>query len=408
MPLPVRFIGDVAHQEHPSFENRKELAGKTLAVLHFDLAGGGSGELSNLSQMVRQRSAHRAFDNRVNLVDFLSDLHSKATDALAESPEPTREAQDQVAAFKAHADELDCTKCTAEEPCSGRILRDAALVAAGGLCLSVVTRMFAALVDLATKGYRDVHSSSAPAIIRIVLKTEISRRDGGELGGKTEFPQADALAARQASVTATLPLTEFGPQHLARLPYVLFHELFVHCPESWASVGPRRHTKETCGFREGFVDGAAASLLSRALNSGMVELSAFRRLSGDFAHETLAAHMARTSLVAVRRSAAAPGLIPAESLRRKGAKAFALFREAVGTDAELLAAALNVLDASDEERSAFLILLESIALALPHGLEAASPYLRSLALDLRRLLSARPVDADAIGNFFRTALPEEY
>lgn len=404
----VSFVGYVSHRDHPSFENRKELVGKALAALYFDMCGCGDGELARISEMVRQRSAHRAPDNRVTLNEFLNDLHAKAVADWQEGLNPSSTAKVQLDAFKAHVDEISCARCTTDPPCNGSMFRDAGLVADGGRCLSIFTRMFTALIDLATDGYRDIVSATAPPRIDVTLKTEISRKQGGEVGGKTEFPEADDIAARQAEVTATLPLTDFGQEQLARLPYVLFHEVFVHCPESWTKSGPRLHTKETCGFREGFVDGAAASLLARSLNTGRVQLSDLPQLSGDFALETMSGHLARSSLVIARLPAAVPGLLPVESLRRKGAKAFALFREAIGTDAELLAAALNVLDATDDERSAYLVLLEAVSQALPGGLERATPYMRGLALDLRRLLSARPVDAEAIGSFIRDAIPNEY
>jgi hypothetical protein len=408
MTCPVKFVGNIAHRDHPSFENRKELAGKALAAIHFDLTGGGDPELAAISEMVRQRSTRRANDNRLNLTTFLDDLHSKAVEAAAENPGRNPLVQAGLTAFKAHATSMNCARCTRNQPCSGNTVRDPALVAAGGLCLSIFTQMFTALIGLTNEAYQNIMSTVSPTQIHVTLKTEISRKAGAEVGGKTEFPSSDGRSTRAASVTATLPLGGFGQEHLTRLPYVLFHELFVHCPESWANEGSRPHTKETCGFREGFVDGAAASLLYRALNGGRVKLSDLPSLDGEFALETMAGHLARTSLDASRLSTATPGLVPVESLRRKGAKAFALFREAIGVDAELLAAALNVTSATDDERAAYLILLESMSQALAGGLENATRYMRNLVLDLRPLLSARPVDAEAVAKFFREAVPFEY
>ena len=195
------------------------------------------------------------------------------------------------------------------------------------------------------------------------------------LGASTTYME-DQTNDRRVEITIELPVSDFNDTHLLRLPYILFHEIFVHAPKSWGASTSRRElpkeerTTELCAFREGFVDAAALYVLRKGL-SVRGRTSQLHELHGEFARDYSA--KAKTAHVE-RRSKGPTGQLPrggGENIehvikaRERGGELFDQFRELnLGDEAVKVAVCVNHLTLTTEQRNRLLTALEEAVKAL--------------------------------------------
>jgi len=354
----VSFLADFRHGDHPDLKGRKQFIGKSLAVLHLVLKDRQSA-LKQLGQAVLQKAQLDADLNEEALDIYLRNLLGEAKLYANRNALPGHETI--IATFRSCARKVSCGACAGKDICNGHDLEDPRIVARGALCLEPLTSTFANLVALAARLY--AMALHCPGHLELRLKTTRAEATAS-LGGRTFFPDDDDAGQRKAVVEISLPLEELNASHIVRLPYVMFHEVFVHGPESWTAAGRRVETSETCEFREGFVDAAAAHLLSVALTRRDVTLFDDESLRLLLAEATQAAHKERTTPGYGNTSLRAASEL--KTLRQNGAILFgAIERMNLGGHAALLAAIINSWPSSPRQRGAFLAHLDRILPGLP-------------------------------------------
>jgi hypothetical protein len=137
---------------------------------------------------------------------------------------------------------------------------------------------------------------------------------------------------------------------------MMFHEIFVHAPESWEAQARRAETNERCAFREGFVDAAALYVLL----SGLKRRKRVPDSHRDFIHS----YEIGAKLAHLERRNHGPGgrMSHVASTRDAGATVFdVLEKKGYAKDAVRIAICLNRLALSEEERTRVLIVLVEIA-----------------------------------------------
>lgn len=228
----------------------------------------------------------RHFADKVNsdsvpLDQYLRDVGS----AVAVEAEKARVAQNPaMRAFSRHMS-LDCRACADKaraQICNGSIADgiaiasggDGTTIPSGGECWTLLAGLIQMLGEFAQLHYAHVPTMQN-AVLRVAWKTQIAAH--GDIGGATTFPRNDAASNRAAEIMIDLPDEGLDESHFGKLPYVIFHEIFVHAPESWGSAGRRYPSSDMNPFREGFLDRLAYLLLEQFLK---------KRLSSPFAHAT--------------------------------------------------------------------------------------------------------------------------
>ncbi|HET7411800.1 MAG TPA: hypothetical protein VFJ18_03980 [Pararhizobium sp.] len=131
----------------------------------------------------------------------------------------------------------------------------------GGRCLGFLTGMVEAFAKAAEGCYKELLGRNAACgmVPPIVLETFRMSRGHGSLPVDGEFEQT--ANRPQALLRIYWPMDETLDEAIKSLPYVVFHEVFVHAAQGAALKGPRFKVKETCAFTEGAVDAAGYDLL---------------------------------------------------------------------------------------------------------------------------------------------------
>jgi len=211
--------------------------------------------------------------------------------------------------FKRDLNAIGCERCVvrrigSSDPskikgaiCDGK--NDIANLNFGALCWETFAELFKFSVQITQQLYSSIVQSDETEQLNIELQTRITTEPG--FGARTVFPDTDKAGNRSAVVQLTLPVEDFDDSYYLRLPYYIFHEVFVHAPESWTSVGKRQPTNERCAFGEGFVDAAAVRVLIRALEGGELLTPVDRPFFEHFMNETEKAHHRRADLAPVER-----------------------------------------------------------------------------------------------------------
>ena len=123
--------------------------------------------------------------------------------------------------------------------------------------------MFVDILEMAEHAYEPFIAGHVEAALQVRFCTQRSRDK--EIGAKAMFPNDDCGGQRKTEIMLALPPDSLDHSNIRDIPYLIFHEIFVHSAESWGATSRRTPTNELCAFREGFVDAAGAQVLERGL-----------------------------------------------------------------------------------------------------------------------------------------------
>ncbi|WP_337660037.1 hypothetical protein [Anderseniella sp. Alg231-50] len=131
----------------------------------------------------------------------------------------------------------------------------------GARCLLFLAEMMKIFVDLADEQYRMIAGDRAPKTVvpDISLETHRKIRSDGTLPIDGEFVQPPNNGS--AVVRVFWPMNEELDQAILSLPYLVFHEVFVHGAQGAARSGVRFSVEPDCAFTEGTVDAVACGVL---------------------------------------------------------------------------------------------------------------------------------------------------
>lgn len=379
MPGMVRFHAETRHGNHPNFAVRKALAARVLIArnlrLRVGLRGLGDTVFDDLVEAayfhVRQHASHDGETFSQFLTNMVDSVEARVCQLASwedgQSKLPARLA-DVFTVLRHETNDVSCQKCQgcsagAAAQCTGHLL-DSDIVAGGARCLEFVTELFDFLVRLAERRYARLLPDTPANELRVRLKTR--HHSKAELEAVTKFID-DAPSLRQAHVLVNLPLHALDETHVKRLPYMLFHEIFVHAPEGWETNGPRVETNELCAFREGFVDAAALFVLVSALRKPAQIPTSHREFARLYLSESEAAHRERRTLGPAGRAAVphSSKLANIVSSREAGAAAFEdLSVKGEAEEAVRIAICLNRLALTQEQRTRALTALVEMVKSL--------------------------------------------
>lgn len=380
MPRKVSFRGHTAHSSYPDLAARKRLIAKVLLARAFKLrvpAGNSrSPGLRNVIDAADGFIAREANRNGVAMSTFLRELIEVVDGQILRELENPQGLDLRggltflkiaATSFRKEAEIDFCTECQERRnqsvkcsglPIDGTIVADA--LAAGTGCMDHFAAMFRRLVDIAENKY-DGRLDGKSEDLTITFRVAHSPRLVTE--ASTSF-QYDEPTQRHAELKVELPI-EFNETHLTRLPYVLFHEIFVHAPESWTELTRRKPTNERCSFREGFMDAAALYALEAALRG-----QSFPEGHDEFREHYIAgakaAHAHRTTLGPQGAQwGTDDGVGDLIRFREDGVRPFRRMREAgLGDEALAVALSLNPLSLTELDRARIVAALESLTGAL--------------------------------------------
>jgi hypothetical protein len=194
--------------------------------------------------------------------------------------------------LRSDAGHIDCKTCAGTRPvCDGS--NDAANMKSEARCWKRVDEIVDCAVNVAQSAYSRVFPAPSQVIpVRIAVSVLTAGSEG--LGGSVTFPANDSAHERSADVTLYLPET-IGRDEYLRSLYAVFHEVFVHSVQALGVPGTRPVFDELCQFTEGFVDRAAAIVLSDALASdALPRFEESDYLRARFASETRRGNYKRT------------------------------------------------------------------------------------------------------------------
>jgi hypothetical protein len=375
MPARIKFHADTRHGGHPNLAARKALAARVLIArnlrLRVSLCNIGNPVLEDLVREAQHHVETEASYDGASLGEFLAGMLEAVDRRLkllaARNPKvkiPSAKLSEMLDLLREEAGKVSCEFCagfqSATKCCTGHAL-DSDIVAGGARCLGFITELFDFLVDLAAQHYAPLLPDAPTRELKVRLKTRHHSKT--QLGAATKFSE-DAPNNRHAEVVLDLPLQALDDTHLKRLPYTMFHEIFVHAPESWEAQARRTETSERCAFREGFVDAAALFVLLSALKRGKKIPISHRDFIRLYQSESKAAHRERRSYGPNGRMSALNGAIQASvpTTRDAGANVFdVLEQKGLANDAVRIAICLNRLALTEEERTRVLMGLVEIA-----------------------------------------------
>jgi hypothetical protein len=281
MPSPVEFKPHVHHDKHPDLRGRKQIVARLLIARNLRArptlqTGSRRGALK---EVVKFAESEADSETRLNgpetLQQFVTGVLEQARQRGKTSP-----AHECLCHFEQDAHTMCCEHCVAHRLvgadndtikaaiCDGHDDHDLPNLQHKALCWETFSELFKFAVNEAQRAYSEVLRGENSEYLEVELRTEITTNPG--FGARTVFPAADKRGHRSAIVKLTLPREDFDDGYYLRLPYYLFHEVFVHAPEGWTAEGTRVPTNERCAFGEGFVDAAAVRVLTRALEAEAV------------------------------------------------------------------------------------------------------------------------------------------
>jgi hypothetical protein len=353
------FIPDIHHQEYPEFGIRRALMLRAMIALHLEiLPYQKTTNLQSVADAARGYGKEIFHLDKPSMDDAVRGMLGRAHQSAQTSK--LAKAGRYIQGLSNQANKLACGHCTKNSSCTGKPVADAAVVASpnsGKTCMSYVIETFLKLVDYAGKYYNDLTSLSGKLTIRLTATHTIEDL----LSGQTEVMSGDRSDDRRANVRIILPVDHFNENHLSALPYILFHEIFVHTPEAWTTKGPRIATPEYCEFREGFVDTAAAYLLQKGLQSKSLSFDFFPGLNPHLAVRTERNQTMRASICASASlgSTALDSQISLAARRERGLRIFKQYADDGHAQmAVALAAAVNLMEADLARRALYLKLIE--------------------------------------------------
>lgn len=204
-------------------------------------------------------------DQDLTLIQFLQ----KISERLLDSPTPAanENVRELCKVFKKSVGKFDCAECgcVRSEVCNGVIDRKLFKSNNGALCLSFLHEIVETFCDLANKFYETYAGDFVPTdgfpdvVIRTLPKTTDATLpiDGEFIPPKPEDgPNAPGVIA--IKVPKNLATMD---EALFCLPYIVFHEIFVHRSQGVASSKPGFTVGNDCAFTEGAIDALACQLL---------------------------------------------------------------------------------------------------------------------------------------------------
>ena len=164
-----------------------------------------------------------------------------------------------------------CSKCGSRKEliCDG-FLRDRKLFRdpKGGNCLRFLKEMIESFTRIAEHAYRIQAESDLqrPLVPPLIVETRRGTGSAGTLPIDGEFePHA---TNNSATLRIYWPINDGLDRAILSLPYLIFHEVFVHGAQGAARDDRRFTVKDRCSFTEGGVDGVACEIL---LNDVLVD-----------------------------------------------------------------------------------------------------------------------------------------
>lgn len=213
------------------------------------------------AEIYERLAEDQAREDPLSLIDFLTNVADQIDSASAHiAGEPVDEVRRSMRTMTKH---FDCSNCGKRGMvCNGGIV-DNNLFAdpEGGRCLQFLVVMIESFAHAAEQYYRAVAGDSCPTTLipSIILETYRNKKTCGTLPIDGEFqpPLIDAAAV----LRIYWPIDKTLDQAILSLPYLVFHEVFVHGAQGSALPGPRFKVFDTCAFTEGAVDAVACDLL---------------------------------------------------------------------------------------------------------------------------------------------------
>lgn len=131
----------------------------------------------------------------------------------------------------------------------------------GARCLSFLSEMIEIFVRLAENRYREIVQSPLPVAIVPEMVVQTHRKNGtaGTLPIDGEFVQP--YEDKSAVVKVFWPIDDDLDSAILSLPYLIFHEVFVHGAQGAARQDVRFPVEQDCAFTEGTVDAVACRIL---------------------------------------------------------------------------------------------------------------------------------------------------
>lgn len=393
------FVADGDRSSHPGLAQRLAWALQVPIILHLEVNGAGSAALAQLSRTARVIGDSPGFRKLPEAV--------QAIDNLVETLWPREvipaDATDPLSHFKAKLRELHCGNCSVRggkaggpSLCAHNASVDDAIVKDlrnEARCLDFMMTLFKELVAFAGTFYR---AKFGPSGTSLTVRLGTSFSESGRIGAKTSFPPADGPGGRQADISIQLP-SVMREGNLGQLPYMMFHEIFVHGAEQWDKDGKRAGTSPKCSLREGFVDAAAVYLVVGALRRKELTLSTFKGFSKWLANQIELAHQRRVDPAS--HGGQEVELAQARSIGHNVFQDFVVRQR--GDLAVVLAAALTLLDPDDLTRVRYLRTLRIAATGFS-ALDPDCPEYQ-LSVKLASLGTLKPVPLDEL-----TRALEEY
>lgn len=258
-------------------EARKALAARILHMLLENALDGlkpDGADCADFSVVVKQQIKRMIREDPLDdpwpLNVFLENLRKAVEEhTSAYSGEAFETARQRLLPLDPHFGCGSCVEAGGGRPCTGAEGdRDMLGHQAGGLCLRFLKGMverFAAIAEntyVAATGFKP----SAPLIPPLALSTFHIEGDGGTLPLDGEFNIPPKIGG-EASVAVFWPDTKSGDQELdaaiRSMPYLVFHEVFVHGAQGAALPGARFLVDRDCAFTEGAVDCVAYDILAK-------------------------------------------------------------------------------------------------------------------------------------------------
>jgi hypothetical protein len=164
---------------------------------------------------------------------------------------------------------FDCEQCGPDSVVCNGLVDPLVFGSNGGACLRF-------LVDLVEEFVRQTsvyYAKYAGALARpdelpdLLVETEPWSGAHGTLAvdGELVPPGVGAAPEDAAVIRVRWPKRGDVTQAILELPYLVFHEIFVHWPQGQASAAPGFQVESACSFTEGAVDSVACDLLDEVL-----------------------------------------------------------------------------------------------------------------------------------------------
>jgi hypothetical protein len=359
MDQPHNFIPEFKHGNYPPLDLTKVLAARIIAAklrIHAKEKIINNSSISRLLEDLFHRANTLGPENdSEDFESYLLRIHvSLGRDHEEKEPKEVLEK------FGKIVKNIGCKKCLSKhahgEACKNDMNHDRKIKENGDGpgCWSIITLLFEDLIKLAAKQYGDSIKDK-----NLTIRLEPRLNGSAPPTARTFYPPSDKPHDRRATIHLLLPHEKFDTQDLKQIPYLIFHEVCVHAPESWngesRSAPTPNRTSEYCSFREGFVDAAAASVLTDWMHKNEPEIWKNCSLSTQTAHLVRAIPLpGGTGIQAAEKVA------KIMEAREDGISLFQDYSRRFGMEKSAqLAFSLNLLDISEDDRRRLMIQLQA-------------------------------------------------